>query len=190
MKKLLSKKWFMITSISVAVAVLVFYVGMLVRPISLGMSYKYSETIEGETLTMNLNFTNSKKVEMEIKKEGATVEAEFWYLRHDGVVFIIGPTNSMTKADYKAEADYIKNNFKAALQDARENDTYIIIDSINAFEAEIEGDKLSCNGAVVFTILMGLLEAGLITITVLSTVFTLKKKPEVFQETTENKEVA
>ena len=190
MKKLLSKKWFMITSIAVAAAVLVFYIGMLVRPISLGMSYKYSETIEGETLAMDISFKNSKKVDMKVTMEGATVEAEFWYLKHDGVIFIVGPTNTINEADYKAEVDYIKNNFKDALAEARDYGTYIVIDSINAFEAEIEGDKLSCNGAVVFTILMGLVEAGLITLAVFSSVFALKKKPEVSQETPENKEVA
>ena len=78
MKKLLSKKWIMITSIAVAAAVLVFYIGMLVRPISLGMSYKYSETIEGETLAMDISFKNSKKVDMKVTMEGATIETEFW----------------------------------------------------------------------------------------------------------------
>ena len=190
MKKLLSKKWFMITSIAVAVAVLVFYIGMLVRPISLGMTYKYSETVEGMEISMDLKFKNSKKVDMKVKMEGATMEAEFWYLRHEGIIFVVGPTNTLTEADYKAEVDYIKNNLKDALAEAREYDAYIIIDSINAFEADIEGDKLSCNGAVVFTILMGIVEMSLITLAVFSTVFALKKKPEVSQGTTENKEIA
>ena len=191
MKKLLKKKWFMITAISVSLAVLIFYIGMLVRPISLGMSYKYSETVEGQSITIDLNFKNSKKVDMEIATNGAAVEAEFWYLKHDGVVFVIAPTNSMAEADYKAEADYIKKNFKAALQDARENDTYMIIDSINAFEAKVEGDSIQCNGAVVFTIIMGLVEMGLITLAVFSSVLSLKKRPqEVSQEPTETNAVA
>ncbi|MBO5954421.1 MAG: hypothetical protein J6Q13_00450 [Clostridia bacterium] len=190
MKKLLGKKWFMITSIAVAVAVLVFYIGMLVRPISLGMTYKYSETVEGETLAMDISFKNGKKVDMKVSMEGATMEAEFWYLKHDGIVFIVGPTNTLTEADYKAEADYIKNNLKDALEEAREYATYIVIDSINAFEAEIEGDTLKCSGAVVFTIVMGLVEAGLITLVVFSSILSLKKKPEEVQENAENKEVA
>ena len=187
MKKLLSKKWFMITSIAVAVAMLVFYIIMLARPISYGMNYKYSTSVEGEELTTIVNVKNNKTAIMTVKTEFTTIETEMWIYYHDNYIYIVGSKEEMKESDYDAEVLYIEDNRAEAMNYYKDES---MLFKTGAFKMEVEGDELKCNGAVVFSILMGIVEMALIGLAITSSIFALKKKPEEKQETTESKEVA
>ena len=170
MKKLLSNVKTLIALALVTLLTLGFYAYMLIRPISYGMEYhnvtEYeSGTFEG-TLVLNPDDT------MINRNTNFEEELKSFYYYKDGYVFF---TLAETREDYETEVAWINENFDEAIA------TPFYADKINAFEIvmeESDGYKFvyTCSSAVVFAIVVGVVELLLITATVISWSFYKKSK--------------
>ena len=158
MKKFLSKKPVMITFIVLAVLFLAVYIGLLVRPISVGMSYTH-KTDDGK---VTLQIKSSKKL---IQKDGDN-EIGYWYTVIDGKMYPIGLTSIMTEEAYNSAVKTLKENEMLRNSTTKVN-TFVIIDGEDSFV---------CAGAIVFAVIGGLAELGLISFAVLSIANQKKRK--------------
>ena len=192
MKKFLSKLPVMITFLSLAVVGLVFYVVMLARPVSYGMTYVYSETITEKEATsdraagnyaMKFQIMSDERAFMTVVSDTDTgrteMKTEIWIIRNgDKIAFLL---SSMTEKEYKEGVDALKAD-KAAWNDFWENGASqtLIIEGVNSFKLTMpafddeEAKNFICNGAIVFASVMGVIELALIAFGTLSTIFFIK----------------
>ena len=189
MKKFLSKMPVMIVFLSLAVVGLVFYIVMLARPISYGMTYTWTHVVtEEETSTFgveagteisySLKILNDRKMEQSIIQEDNGEAIETWIIRN-GNKFIMIPV-SMTEEEYEAQVEALKankNEWDALWAGEGEG---MPVFNVNAFNinVNIEGVEMefACKGAIVFASVFGVVEAALITFAVLATVFYIKNR--------------
>ena len=208
MKKFLSKMPVMITLLSLAVVGLVFYVVMLARPVSYGMTYTYTHTVSedeasldtpaGTTIGMKMQIMSDKRANMTIITDLDTGKTEMmneiWIIRNGNKIAMI--TSSMTEEEYdqaieELKADEATWNALWAGEDQR-----VPVFEINSFRilppvADGEMiDTMICNDAIVFAVVWGVIELALITFGVLSLVFYKKADKSTPAETTESAEVA
>ena len=172
MKKFLKKKGVMYGFLTAAIAFLILYVCLLVRPVTTTTPYKGSYKYMGTNYEATYTFKGGNKVVAKTKVGSVTSERECW-VAYDVYSYIQGPgIDSMTKKEFMEEVkDYKETNEKAY-----EN---MLID-VNAFRIKMEAPDggtmvLRNTGAIVFAIVGGLVEAGLITFAVLS-IMARKKK--------------
>jgi hypothetical protein len=172
MKKVLSYTKTTIILLAVTVLFLGFYVYMLARPISYGMSYHNETVYEGVTFEGTLKFGTNGKV---LNKNSTFKEAfENYYYYKDGHVFTLMAKNDV---DYEAETAYINKNFDEAVASP------FYAARINAFrQINVAPDgyttTYTCNGAVIFAIAGGVGALALIALTASSFVLSKKAKSE------------
>lgn len=189
MKKFLSKMPVMIVFLSLAVVGLVFYIVMLARPISYGMTYTWTHVVtEEETSTFgveagteisySLKILNDRKMEQSIIQEDNGEAIETWIIRN-GNKFIMIPV-SMTEEEYEAQVEALKankNEWDALWAGEGEG---MPVFNVNAFNINVnfEGVEMefACTGAIVFAVVWGVVEVALITFGALSLVFFLKNR--------------
>lgn len=166
MKKFLGKKAVMWSFLGAAIAFLVLYVCLLVRPVTTITPYK----CEYMGQEMSYQFKGGNK--LKVTYEGVGSE-ESW-VAYDVYGFIQGPsTDSMTKDEFLDAVE----DFKKADKEGYEEE---LVD-VNAFRIKFEnpmtGETVIARnvGAIVFAIVGGIVEAGLATFAVLS-ILTRKKK--------------
>ena len=209
MKKFLSKMPVMITLLSLAVVGLVFYVVMLARPVSYGMTYTYTHTVSedeasldqpaGTTIGMKMQIMSDKRAYMTIITDLDTGKSEMmtemWIIRNGDQLAMI--TESMTEEEYDQAIEELKAD--EATWDAlwAGEDSRVPVFEINSFRlvmpVSAEGEEpetLVCNDAIVFAVVWGVIELALITFGVLSLVFYKKADKSTPAETTESAEVA
>lgn len=162
MKKFLGKKAVMWSFLGAAVAFLVLYVCLLVRPVTTLTPYKCE--YRGQEMTYQFKGGNKLKVN----------DSEESWVAYDVYGFIQGPsTDSMTKDEFMKEV----KEFKKANPEMYETR----LTDVNAFRIKFEnpmtGETVVAKnvGAIVFAVVGGLVEAGLVTFAVLS-FLTRKKK--------------
>ena len=190
MKKFLSKMPVMIVFLSLAVVGLVFYIVMLARPISYGMTYSYTQTVEteqdatesglpiGSEVSMHLKFKSDKRAEVTMTLGENSITTEIWIVRMGNKVAMLDAVSEMTEEQYNQEVE----NFKAD-KTLFENSAA----EINAFRIKFDTEDsimsdMKCNGAVVFAVVWGVVELALIAFGALSLVFFLKdRKDETVQ---------
>ena len=185
MKKFLSKMPVMIVFLSLAVVGLAFYIVMLARPISYGMTYSYTQTITednsdpnsginvGENVSIKIKFYNDKKAVTIMDMGSGEIKSDVWVLRIGNKVAILSSTLEMNEDEYNQMVEEIKENKELFNASATE---------INAFKIYSESDssyEMKCNGAVVFAVVFGVVELALITFGVLATIFFVKGKKAV-----------
>lgn len=190
----------MIVFVALAVIGLLVYIPMLARPVSYGMTYVYTHTVTeedaatlgeevGTEITLKLNIKNDEKVTMTMLTNGEGDEGEAWIVRN-GNKFILIP-RSMTEEEYRQIVDELKAN------EEEWNDTSgQLMFEVNAFKitpseflAQYGYGEMTCNGAIIFAVLWGVLEVALIVFASLSVVFFVKGKktaPETTEEQTSN----
>lgn len=188
MKKFLSKMPVMIVFLSLAVVGLVFYIVMLARPVSYGMTYTWNHVVtEEETSTFgveagteisySLKILNDRKMEQSITQEDNGEPIETWIIRN-GNKFIMIPV-SMTEEEYEAQLEALKAD-EEVWNALWNGETETPIFEVNAFgiKANFSGIDidLTCTGAIVFASIWGVVEVALITFGVLSLVFFLKDR--------------
>ena len=188
MKKFLSKMPVMIVFLSLAVVGLVFYIVMLARPVSYGMTYTWNHVVtEEETSTFgveagteisySLKILNDRKMELSIIQENDGEPIETWIIRN-GNKFIMIPV-SMTEEEYEAQLEALKAD-EEVWNALWNGETETPIFEVNAFgiKANFSGIDidLTCTGAIVFASIWGVVEVALITFGVLSLVFFLKDR--------------
>jgi len=168
MKKFFGKKPVLITFIALAVIFAVVYIGMLVRPVAIGMTYKG----EVSGMEVSVKIKSGKKMEITMKGEGMpTITEEGYYLEKDGYVVFM---NAQNDEDYKTEKKDILNNWearKAEIKLTGEGGK-----DCNAFGLEAMGGDFKCTGSVVFAIIGGVLELVLLAGAGLSVFYAVKKK--------------
>ena len=203
MKKFLSKLPVMIVLLVLAVAILGLYIGMLARPVSYGMTYAYSETISEEDATLETPAGTTVSVEFEIVSDeraymtavtysGIDMEGKktsLWIIRNGDKIAII--MNTMTEEEYRQSVDALKANEEEwnAFWENGDNSSVIVRD-VNAFKMTMPVDpgeepmSMTCDGAIVFAVIMGVVEVALIAFAVISTIFFVKakKNPQTEQE--------
>ena len=203
MKKFLSKLPVMIVLLVLAVAILGLYIGMLARPVSYGMTYAYTETISEEDATLETPAGTTVSVEFEIVSDeraymtavtysGIDMEGmktSLWIIRNGDKIAII--MNTMTEEEYRQSVDALKANEEEwnAFWENGDNSSVIVRD-VNAFKMTMPVDpgeepmSMTCDGAIVFAVIMGVVEVALIAFAVISTIFFVKakKNPQTEQE--------
>lgn len=184
MKKFLSKMPVMIVFLSLAVVGLVFYIVMLARPISYGMTYSYTQTVEteqdatesglpiGSEVSMHLKFKSDKRAEVTMTLGENSITTEIWIVRMGNKVAMLDAVSEMTEEQYNQEVESFKADKTLFESSAVE---------INAFriKSDTEDSTMSdmkCNGAIVFAVVWGVVEVALITFGALSLVFFLKNR--------------
>ena len=189
MKKFLSKMPVMIVFLSLAVVGLVFYIVMLARPVSYGMTYTWTHVVtEEETSTFgveagteisySLKILNDRKMEQSIIQEDNGEPIEVWIIRN-GNKFIMIPEGVSSEEEYDEMLEALKADEE--LWNAVWNgEAGMPVFEVNAFGmkanfSEIDID-LTCTGAIVFASIWGVVEVALITFGVLSLVFFLKDR--------------
>lgn len=196
MKKFLSKLPVMIVFVVLAVAVLGLYIGMLARLVSYGMTYSGAipmDPASEETIDSEMKFINSRIVEATISDGTESMSMRMWYLRDGNKIITLGPVASddSTSGYGMTEEDY--NTAVEQYFSATEEEKTAMIEmlggyvEINAFTMGDETASLTCTGAVVFAVIMGVVEIALIAFAVLSVVFFVlkKKKPQTEETQTE-----
>ena len=173
MKNMLSCKKTVIILLIITIISVGFYTYMLVRPISLGMSY-HNETVydggvfegmmkfhpDGTMVNRNTNFTED-------------LQSRYYY--KDGYVFY---TLAQTDKEYEEEIASINENFDEAIK------TPFYADQINAFQlVATEGDGFTtvytCKPAIIFAIVGGVVELALIALTFAAVLLCKKKRSDV-----------
>ena len=170
MKKFFGKLPVMITFIALAVIMTVAYIGLLVRPVAIGMTYKGEVTMRGETAEISVKVKSSKKLEMITKVDGTTTTREGYYLEKDGFIVFMDADN---ETEYKDEKKEILDNWEEA-KDMIETTKMGGI-NCNAFSVEVMGEEFKCTGSVVFAIVGGIVELVLLAGAGLAIFYKVKK---------------
>jgi len=173
MKKFFGKLPVMITFVALAVVMAVFYIGMLVRPVAIGMTYKGDMDLgSGTKMEMVVKVTSSSKADVSVKFTGVSLELEdVRYIEHDRELLILLDDDmqplKMTDKEYKDfKKDVIKN------WDTYEEGAF----DINAFSMGEDEDTLTCTGSIVFAAVGGVVLVALLALGTLSVVYFVKGK--------------
>ncbi len=184
MKKFLSKMPVMIVLLSLAAVGLVFYIVMLARPISYGMTYSYTQTVEteqdatesglpiGSEAGMYIKFNSDSRAVVTMSAGENSMTTEMWVFRIGNKVVILNAVSEMTEEEYNQAVEAMKADVDTFNSNA--------ID-INAFRmASDDGsENMTCNGAIVFAVVWAVVEIALIVFAVLSTLYYVKAKKNV-----------
>lgn len=171
MKKFFGKLPVMITFVALAVIFAVVYIGMLVRPVAIGMTYKGEVTRYGQTAEISVKVKSGKKLEMTTEVAGEKDVEKGYYLEKDGFIVFMDAQND---AEYEAEKKEILDNWDTAK--AMIESTGLGGIECNAFGVKVMGEEFSCTGSVVFAIIGGVIELVLLAGAGLAVFYTIKKK--------------
>lgn len=196
MKKFLSKMPVIIVFLSLAVVGLVFYIVMLARPVSYGMTYSWSHIVTeeeseilgqeaGSEMNMTIKIKNDRKMEQTMISENDGEAIETWIIRN-GNKFIMIP-ETMTEEEYKTLVEALKadkDEWNALWAGEGEG---MLVFNVNAFSIKVDLNgvdiDMTCTGAVVFASVFGAIEVALITFAILSTIFFVKSNKNTTGQT-------
>lgn len=199
MKKFLSKMPVMIVFLSLAVVGLVFYIVMLARPVSYGMTYTWNHVVTeedasifgevGTEISYSLKILNDRKMEQSIIQENDGEPIEVWIIRN-GNKFIMIPEGVSSEEEYDEMLEALKadkNEWDALWSGEGEG---MPVFNVNAFNINVnfEGVEMefACTGAIVFASVFGVIEVALITFAILSIIFfTKSNKNKIVQTNSE-----
>lgn len=188
MKKFLSMTPVMVALLVLALGGLGLYIGLLARPVSYGMNYTYSTTIEGtgheevdgQTQNVTINFESDEKATLKMEMNGEVSERTYWTVRNGNKVWFVADANSFTYDQFKEAIKEIKADANEwdAIWSEDSNDIQIF--HVNAFEisSNLSPDTFKCTGAIVFAAVWGAIEVALIAVAALSLTFYLKGKKQ------------
>ncbi len=188
MKKFLSMTPVMAVLLVLALGGLGLYIGLLARPVSYGMNYTYSTTIEGtgyeevdgQTQNVTINFESDEKAVLKMEINGEVSELTYWTVRNGNKVWFAADANSFTYEQFKEAIKVIKADANEWDAIWSEDSSDIQIFNVNAFEisSNLSPDTLKCTGAIVFAAVWGAIEVALIAVAALSLTFYLKGKKQ------------
>lgn len=189
MKKFLSMTPVMAVLLVLALGGLGLYIGLLARPVSYGMPYTYSQTIEGtgyeevdgQTQNVTINFESDEKATLKMEMNGEVSERTYWTVRNGNKVWFVADANSFTYEQFKEAIKEIKADANEWDAIWSEDSSDIQIFHVNAFEisSNLSPDTFKCTGAIVFAAVWGAIEVTLIVFAALSLTFYLKGKKQV-----------
>lgn len=167
-KGIMKKQTVMIILLVVALFFTALYIGVLARPISYGMAYSASIAVEGETpIDLTIKFKNSEvmvySASGEEQGQKVEMEVEFFIITNGNKFRRVGikgdgTGDTITQEEYDAIVAEYKANWDAVWASGEG------VAKINAFSMLYEGEDLTCNGAIAFAVVMGV-------VTVVSIIF-------------------
>lgn len=188
MKKFLSMTPVMAVLLVLALGGLGLYIGLLARPVSYGMPYTYSQTIEGtgyeevdgQKQNVTINFESDEKATLKMEMNGEVSELTYWTVRNGNKVWFVADANSFTYEQFKEAIKEIKADANEWDAIWSEDSSDIQIFHVNAFEisSNLSPDTLKCTGAIVFAAVWGAIEVALIVFAAFSLTFYLKGKKQ------------
>ena len=98
MNKFLKKKPVMITFCVLAVLMLIFYIGMLVRPVAIGMNYKGKTTVGLTKVDTTIKINNGKKLTKTTKN---TETEHYYFVKGREIVILWDSGVKLSKDEYK-----------------------------------------------------------------------------------------
>ena len=152
-KSIMKNLKIMIVLVVLALFFTALYIGVLARPISYGMAY--SGVIEGNE--SSINFVSGDIMEMTAASGGSSVTMQMWYISNGkkvmpmDVVVIDATLGGMTREEFETAVEQLKADTELWNQ-LWEGDQSA---SINAFSMYSAGEQLTCNGAIAFAVVMG-----------------------------------
>lgn len=174
-KGIMKKQTVMIILLVVALFFTALYIGVLARPISYGMAYSASIAVEGETpVDLTIKFKNSEVMVYSAsgEEQGQKVEMEVeFFIITNGNKFIRvgikgdGTGDTMTQEEYDTLVAGLKAD-KEAWDAGWASGEGVF--TINAFSMLYEGEDLTCNGAIAFAVVMGVVTVAAIVFAGLS----------------------
>lgn len=166
MKKILRNKLTSLILSIISLAFLIFYLVMLIRPISYGMEYQITYELNNEEYQTSVFFSKDNKISIIDNKTNVTTEAYYYVTK--GYLF---RCNAQNEEQYYQEVEYINNNFTEAVL------TPLYPTRINAFNWSYGNDYdftkvvYTCNDLISFSIFAGIFELLLIAITATCYIF-------------------
>lgn len=164
------------------------YIGLLARPVSYGMPYTYSQTLEGtgfeevdgQTQNVTINFESDEKAVLKMEMNGEVSKLTYWTVRNGNKVWFVADANSFTYEQFKEAIKEIKADANEWDAIWSEDSSDIQIFHVNAFEisSNLSPDTFKCTGAIVFAAVWGAIEVALIAVAALSLTFYLKGKKQ------------
>ena len=152
-------------------------IGMSVRPISHGMTYSHTETVEliDKKVTTSIKFKNKRVAVQSIQYEGEkAVETEFYYI-NNGNKFMILPQVGSAE-DYDKVVDALKEDKDAWNELWKGNSVF----TVNAFKLTIGiGNATStatAGGAIALVTILAIVDLALVGCTALAVAYRVKKK--------------
>lgn len=201
MKKFLGKKATFITSLVVAIVMLLLVIFMVARPVSSGLTYQGKTTEDGVTSTEKYKFSgNTVKASQSSKVDGKKnyMSMDAWIYRDGDDVVIVGykkinkviedgenktdaykemmAEGLMTKDVYKDAVkvwkDLKKENRVAYTAALQADDSHM---EVSAFKLKSGDQTYTCVSAIVLVVIFAVVDAAAITFTVLSVLERRKK---------------
>ncbi len=180
----------MIVFLSLAVVGLLFYIVMLARPVSYGMTYTWNHIVTeadasifgevGSEINMTIKIKNDEKMEQTLSSENNGEPVEAWIVRN-GNQFIMIPV-TMTEEEYDTFVEELKADeaeWNAIWAGEGEG---MPVFNVNAFGINVDLNgvniDMTCTGAIVFASVFGAVELILITFAILSTIFYIKARKD------------
>ena len=170
MKNILSKTKTAIILLIVTILLVGSYIWIVANPVTYGMKYRNETVYEGEVFKGSLKYSPDGKVISENTNFDEPLEMYYYY--KDGYVFNLLATND---EEYEAEVADINANFDEAVA------TPFYAVKTNAFKQVAQGfdnDVMTytCQGAIIFAIVGGIVRLLLIALTAYSFVLSKKAK--------------
>jgi len=166
MKKFFGKKPVMITFIALAVVMLVVYIGMLVRPVAVGFTYKGEvESYSGKKVETSIKIKNGSEFVMTQEGEDESIKGRYIV---KGREILILPLE-MTDKDFEETKEEALKNWKDAKSSG-------MVFNASAFKTELDGEDFICAGSIVFAAVGGVLELVLLAGAGLAVFYAVKKK--------------
>lgn len=189
-KGIMKKQTVMIILLVVALFFTALYIGVLARPISYGMAYSGSIAVEGETpVDLTIKFKNSEVMVYSASGEDeqgqkVEMEVEFFIITNGNKVMPIdikgdGTGDTITQEEYDAIVAEYKANWDAVWASGEG------VFTINAFSMLYEGEDFTCNGAIAFAVVMGLVTVVSIVMAGFSLALFIKDKKSGSQTVTD-----
>ena len=175
MKIFLSNKKTVITLLVATILLLCFYAYMLARPISYGMAYHNETEYEGGAFEGTMKFYSDKTMVNTNTNFEEELTSRYYY--KDGYLFF---TMAQTDEEYESEVAQINEDFDAAVRQP------FYAGKINAFRIVLENEGYSlvytCQPAIVFAVVGGLVELALFGVALRGLLFTKKSEKEETQK--------
>lgn len=164
MKKFLGKLPVLITFVALAVVMLVAYIGLLVRPVAVGFTYKGE--IDKEVVSIKIK--NGSEFVMTGEDSDEKIEGR--YVVKGREIAII--PYKMSDKEFKDAKEEVLDNWK----DYKE--TMNLVYEANAFKTDAFGEEFTCTGSIVFAIVGGVVLVALLTFGTLSVLYFVKGKKQ------------
>ena len=150
MNKFLKKKPVMITFCVLAVLMLIFYIGMLVRPVAIGMNYKGKTTVGLTKVDTTIKINNGKKLTKTTKN---TETEHYYFVKGREIVILWDSGVKLSKDEYKDLKEEVLDNW---------NTFKLNKYNVSAFKMEKGSDEFTSNGTIIFAIVGGIITATLV----------------------------